>query len=68
MFLTSPPANSPSHISAISSYEASLEYDPENQQIRDTIAHAYIMLAKQYGESDEAIEAYQNSMLYKIDK
>lgn len=55
------------YISAIASYDAALEYDPENQVIRDTIAHAYISLAKMYGESDEAVDAYQNALLYDIE-
>lgn len=55
------------YISAIAGYNAALEYDPENQMIRDTIAHAYISLGENYGSSDEAIEAYQNALLYDID-
>lgn len=55
------------YISAIASYDAALEYDPENQMIRDTIAHAYISLAEMYGASDEAIDAYQNALLYNIE-
>lgn len=54
------------YISAISAYDAALEYDPENQMIRDTVAHAYVMLGNMYGSSDEAIDAYQNALLYNI--
>lgn len=54
------------YLSAIASYDAALEYDPENQELRDAIAHAYVMLGSVYGSSDEAIDAYQNALLYNI--
>lgn len=54
------------YISAIAAYNAALEYDPENQAIRDTICQAYLSLGKLYGSSDEAIDAYQNALLYDI--
>lgn len=55
------------YISAIASYNAALEYDPENQDIRNTICNAYVSLGQLYGSSDEAIEAYQNALLYNIE-
>ena len=55
------------YLSAIASYNAALEYDPENQDVRDAIAHAYVMLGGVYGSSDEAIDAYQNALLYNIE-
>ncbi len=54
------------YLSAIASYNAALEYDPENQEIRDAIANAYVLLGGVYGSSDEAIDAYQNALLYNI--
>ena len=55
------------YLSAIASYNAALEYDPENQEVRNAIAHAYVMLGGLYGSSDEAIDAYQNALLYNIE-
>ncbi len=55
------------YLSAIASYSAALEYDPENQDVRDAIAHAYVMLGGLYGSSNEAIDAYQNALLYNIE-
>lgn len=55
------------YVSAIASYDAALEYDPENQEIRDAISAAYVMLGSVYGASDEAIDAYQNALLYNVE-
>lgn len=55
------------YISAIAAYDAALEYDPENQEVRDTVAYAYVKLGNLYGSSDEAIDAYQNALLYNIE-
>lgn len=55
------------YLSAIASYNAALDYDPENQEIKNTISHAYVMLGSLYGGSDEAIDAYQNALLYNIE-
>lgn len=55
------------YLSAIAAYEAALEYEPENQDVRNAIAHAYVMLGGLYGSSDEAVDAYQNALLYNIE-
>ncbi|MBO4902824.1 MAG: hypothetical protein J5518_08530 [Lachnospiraceae bacterium] len=55
------------YLSAIGSYSAGLEYDPENQDVKNAIAHAYVMLGSLYGSSNEAIDAYQNALLYNVE-
>ena len=49
---------------AIARYDEALEYEPENQAIKAAIAHAYIQLGGSLGNSDEAIEAYNNAITY----
>jgi len=49
---------------AVEKYDAALEYEPENRQLKDAIAHAYIMLAKGMGNTQEAIDTYQKALSY----
>lgn len=49
---------------AIDKYNEALDYEPENKELKDAIAHAYICLAGTLGNGPEAIEAYQNSLIY----
>ena len=53
-----------SYTIAIEKYEQAMEYEPENEQLKDAIAHAYIMLAGTLGNGPEAIDAYQNALAY----
>lgn len=53
-----------SYTIAIEKYEQAMEYEPENEQLKDAIAHAYIMLAGTLGNGPEAIDAYQNALVY----
>lgn len=50
--------------SAIDSYKSAMEYEPESRELKEAIAHAYIMLAGTLGNGPEAIEAYQNALAY----
>ncbi|MCR4655601.1 MAG: tetratricopeptide repeat protein [Lachnospiraceae bacterium] len=52
---------------AIDKYDEALEFDPENTELRKAISHAYIKLGDSLGYSDEAIQAYENSLLYVPD-
>jgi len=49
---------------AIDKYNEALEYEPESRELKDAIAHAYIMLAGTLGNSSEAINAYQEALAY----
>lgn len=49
---------------AIDKYNEALEYEPESKELKDAIAHAYILLAGTLGNSPEAIECYQNALIY----
>lgn len=52
------------YLNAVDNYNKALDYEPENKEIRDAIAHAYIMYAGTLGNSPEAIEAYNNALIY----
>lgn len=49
---------------AIDKYNEAMEYEPENKDLKDAIAHAYIMLAGTLGNGPEAIAAYQEALAY----
>lgn len=53
-----------SYQTAIEKYNEALELEPESRELKDAIAHAYIMLAGTLGNGPEAIEAYQNALVY----
>ena len=52
--------------SAIDAYDRALEYEPENEAVKNAIAHAYVMLGGTFGDTDEAVAAYQKALLYNI--
>jgi len=52
------------YVKAIDKYNEALEYEPENKELKEAISHAYIMLAGTLGNGPEAIEAYQNALVY----
>ncbi len=52
---------------AIEKYDEALELDPENGEIKDAIAHAYVQLGSSLGNSDEAITAYEQAIAYDND-
>lgn len=54
------------YLNAIDNYNKALDYEPENKEIKDAIAHAYIMYAGTLGNGPEAIEAYSNALIYNI--
>ena len=54
------------YVKAITSFEEALSYEPESVEIRNAISYAYVMLAKTYGSSNEAIDAFQKSLMYNI--
>ena len=54
------------YLNAIDNYNKALDYEPENKEIKDAIAHAYIMYAGTLGNGPEAIEAYNNALIYNI--
>jgi len=58
--------NSNDYLKAIDNYDKALDYEPENKDIKDAIAHAYIMYAGTLGDSPEAIEAYNNALVYNV--
>lgn len=49
---------------AIDKYNEALEYEPENVNLKNAIAYAYLQLAAASGDMDEAIDLYQNALLY----
>ena len=49
---------------AIVYFEQGLDYEPESEEIRNAISHAYILMAESYGTSDDAVSAYQNALTY----
>lgn len=53
-----------SYQDAIDKYNEALEFEPENRELKDAIAHAYILLAGTLGNGPEAIAAYQNALSY----
>ncbi|MDO4189507.1 MAG: hypothetical protein Q4D29_11005 [Lachnospiraceae bacterium] len=50
--------------SAIDKYNEALEFEPESRELKDAIAHAYILLAGTLGNGPEAIAAYQDALTY----
>lgn len=54
------------YLSAIEAYDRALEYEPENEAVKNAISHAYVMLGGTFGDSDEAVNAYQKALLYNI--
>ena len=53
-----------SYQEAIDKYNEALDFEPENRDLKDAIAHAYILLAGTLGNGPEAIQAYQNALVY----
>ncbi len=53
-----------SYEAAISTYDEALELEPDNIEIRNAIANAYVLLARDYGSSEEAVEQYRNALIY----
>lgn len=53
-----------SYDSAISKYEKALEMEPENTDLRNALAHAYVCYATTMDDEDSAINAYQNALMY----
>ncbi len=49
---------------AIKYYDDALNYEPESTEIRNAIAYAYIKIAENCTSSVDAVEAYQQSLLY----
>ncbi len=49
---------------AIKYYDDALNYEPESTEIRDAIAYAYIKIGESCDSSADAVEAYQQSLLY----
>ena len=49
---------------AIDKYNEAMEYEPESKELKEAIAHAYVMLAGTLGNGPEAISAYQNALTY----
>lgn len=56
--------NSANYLLAVDKYNEALEYEPENKSLKDAIAHAYIMYAGTLENGPEALEAYQNALVY----
>lgn len=52
------------YMQAVEKYNEALEYDPENRDLKDAIAHAYIMYAGTLGNGPEALAAYQEALVY----
>lgn len=53
-----------SYQDAIKKYEAALEHEPENKELKNAIAHSYVCLAGTLGDSIPAVDAYQNALTY----
>ena len=49
---------------AIDRYNEALDFEPESRELKDAIAHAYVMLAGTLGNGPEAVAAYQNALTY----
>lgn len=49
---------------AIDQYVQALEYEPENNDLKTAIAHAYVCLANTLSDDGQVIEAYQNALTY----
>lgn len=49
---------------AIKYYDDALNYEPESTEIRNAIAYAYIKIGESCDSSADAVEAYQQSLLY----
>ena len=56
--------SSESYQLAIDQYVQALEYEPENNDLKSAIAHAYVCLASTLKDDSQAIEAYQNALTY----
>ncbi|MBQ7563536.1 MAG: tetratricopeptide repeat protein [Lachnospiraceae bacterium] len=52
---------------AIERYDEALEFEPENDRLKESIAHAYLQIGSDLGDSDEAIEAFENAIVYQND-
>lgn len=52
---------------AIARYDEALEYEPENEKLKESIAHAYLQIGTESGDSEEAIEAFENAIVYRND-
>lgn len=55
-----------SYQEAIKKYESAMEYEPENKDLKNAIAYAYICYAQTLGDTVPAIDAYQNSLVYNM--
>lgn len=51
------------YLKGIKKYNEALEYDPENKELKNAIAHAYVCQASEL-EGEEAIEAYKEAIVY----
>ncbi|MCR5734251.1 MAG: hypothetical protein K6G22_06580 [Lachnospiraceae bacterium] len=49
---------------AIENYEMAMEIDPEEEEIKDAISHAYVLMGGTYGTTDDAIGSYENAIIY----
>ena len=48
---------------AIDCYERALEHEEGNEQIKSAIVKAYMSMAEEYGDGDEALLCYQNALM-----
>jgi len=49
---------------AITKYVEALEYEPENEDLKKAIAHAYVCIAGTLGDTQAGIDAYQNALVF----
>lgn len=56
--------NAQEYTMAIEAYNRALDYEPENEELRNAIANAYVMLGKKMGDTDESVDAYQQALLF----
>lgn len=49
---------------AIACYDEALELEPENDELKEAISHAYILLGSSLGNTDEAVEAFRQAIVY----
>ncbi len=49
---------------AVRYFDDALNYEPESTEIRNAMAYAYIKIAESSSETADAVEAYQQSLLY----